>query len=234
MFIPRLVIGPEAQAFAPWCPEPDAMTRKRVQAAVDERHRQLGVDCLPLLHLDWRDYTHPAYLDALEHLAGLRERGEIAHLGVANFDTDHLRLLLRHSVPIAANQVSFSLLDRRAAGRMSELCLSGGVKPPARGALAGGLLGERWLDQPDPTDVAAVSLVIRERFGPTQPCPRPWRWTHARWRSKSPRSGAWPGLRNQFTRRGHHPRHSPAPLRPRTGRSACRGRGTCRGAPRGS
>lgn len=169
MFIPRLVTGAEAQAFTPWCPQPDAMTRKRVQAAVDERHRQLGVDCLPLLHLDWRDYTHPAYLDALEHLAGLRERGEIAHLGVANFDTDHLRLLLRHSVPIAANQVSFSLLDRRAAGRMSELCLSGGVKPPARGALAGGLLGERWLDQPDPTDVAAVSLVIRERFGPGRP-----------------------------------------------------------------
>jgi aryl-alcohol dehydrogenase-like predicted oxidoreductase/enamine deaminase RidA (YjgF/YER057c/UK114 family) len=141
-----------AHAFTHWRPAPDAVTPERVQAAIDDRRRCLGVDCIDLLQLDWRDYTHPAYLDAMEHLVRLRERVQIAHLGVTNFDTDHLRLLLRHGVPVATNQVSFSLLDRRAAGRLSALCLSSGVKLLARGTLAGGLLNERWLNQPDPSD----------------------------------------------------------------------------------
>ena len=55
----------------------------------------------------------------MKELAELREEGLIGHLGVTNFDTDHLRLLVSHGIPIATNQVCFSLLDRRAAEEMS-------------------------------------------------------------------------------------------------------------------
>ena len=156
--------GSRALAFTKWCPEPDLMTPERVRAGIDERCRRLGVECIDLLQFHWWDYTHPAYLDALEQLMRLRERGQIAHLGLTNFNTDHLHLLLSHGVPIATNQVSFSLLDRRAAGRMSELCLQRGVKLLAYGTLAGGFLSERWLDRPDPTETADWSKSKYRRF----------------------------------------------------------------------
>jgi aryl-alcohol dehydrogenase-like predicted oxidoreductase/enamine deaminase RidA (YjgF/YER057c/UK114 family) len=153
-----------AHAFTKWCPEPDEMTAARVQEGIDERRSRLGVERIDLLQFHWWDYTHPGYLDALEHLMRLRERGQIHHLGLTNFDTDHLHLLRRHGVSIATNQVSFSLLDRRAAGRMSELCQAEGIKLLAYGTLAGGFLSERWLGQSEPTALEDWSKSKYHRF----------------------------------------------------------------------
>jgi enamine deaminase RidA (YjgF/YER057c/UK114 family) len=43
-----------------------------------------------------------------------------------------------------------SLLDNRAAGRMTALCLRKGVRLIAYGTIAGGWLSKRWLGQPEP------------------------------------------------------------------------------------
>ncbi len=96
----------------------------------------------------------------------LQREGLIAHLGTTNFDTDHLRVLVKHGIPILTNQVSFSLLDRRAAGPMSRFCLEHGVKLLAYGTLAGGLLSERWLGVPEPAqgDIADWSKSKYKRF----------------------------------------------------------------------
>ena len=153
-----------AHAFTKWCPEPDEMTAPRVQAGIDERRSRLGVERIDLMQFHWWDYTHPGYLDAMAHLMELRERGQIHHLGLTNFDTDHLHLLCRHGISIATNQVSFSLLDRRAAGRMSQLCQAEGIKLLAYGTLAGGFLSERWLGQSEPTAVADWSKSKYHRF----------------------------------------------------------------------
>ena len=53
-------------------------------------------------------------------------------------------------VPIVSNQVSFSLLDRRALNGMTELCQRSGVNLLAYGTVAGGLLTERWLGRSEP------------------------------------------------------------------------------------
>ena len=111
-----------AHAFTKWCPEPQPMSAERVQTGIAERRSRLGVERLDLLQFHWWDYTHPGYIDGIEQLMRLQEQGQIRHLGVTNFDTDHLRLLRRQGAPIATNQVSLSLLDRRATGRMSALC----------------------------------------------------------------------------------------------------------------
>lgn len=59
----------------------------------------------------WR-YDDPRYLDALLHLRTLREEGLIRHLGVTNFDTPHLRILLTSGIPIICNQVNICILSR--------------------------------------------------------------------------------------------------------------------------
>jgi len=156
--------SPGARAFTKWCPEPGPMTPELVRAGVEERRQRLGVACIDLLQFHWWDYRHPAYLDAFGELVALQQEGWIAHLGLTNFDTDHLRLLRRHGVPVVTNQVSFSLLDRRAAGRMSEFCLTEGVRLLAYGTLAGGFLADRWVGQPEPEAIGDWSKNKYKRF----------------------------------------------------------------------
>ena len=138
------------RAFTKWCPVPGPMTPEVVRAGVERSRARLGVERIDLLQFHWWTFEHLAYIDAARELAALRDEGLIAHLGTTNFDTDHLNVLVGHGVPVLTNQVSFSLLDRRAAGAMSAFCLAHGVRLMAYGTLAGGLLSERWLGVPEP------------------------------------------------------------------------------------
>ena len=94
-----------------------------MREGVERSRSRLGVETIDLLQFHWWSFEHPAYLDAMKHLDALRREGLIRHLGVTNFDTAHLNVLVKHGIPIVSNQVSFSLLDRRAAGEMSAFCL---------------------------------------------------------------------------------------------------------------
>jgi diketogulonate reductase-like aldo/keto reductase/enamine deaminase RidA (YjgF/YER057c/UK114 family) len=119
-----------------------------------------------LMQFHWWSFRHPAWLDALREMAAMRVEGALRHLGLTNFDTDHLRVALKHGLPVVTNQLSFSLLDRRAAGRMSDLCLAHGVKLLAYGTLGGGFLSERWLGREEPaeSDIADWSKMKYRRF----------------------------------------------------------------------
>ncbi|MCM0019976.1 MAG: aldo/keto reductase, partial [Tagaea sp.] len=106
--------GASAVAFTKWCPPPGPMTPDIVAEGVGRSFARLGIPRIDLMQFHWWQYRHPAYLDALVEMARLRAEGKFRAIGLTNFDTDHLRLLLKHGIPIATNQVSFSLLDRRA------------------------------------------------------------------------------------------------------------------------
>ena len=137
-------------AFTKWCPTPARMDTGTVRAAMERSLRRLNVSQIDLLQLHWWTFEHPAYLDAMRELAALQHEGLIRHLGVTNFDTDHLRVLVGQGIRIASNQVSFSLLDRRATEDMTAFCLANGIRLLAYGTLAGGLISEKWLDRPEP------------------------------------------------------------------------------------
>ena len=121
------------------------MTADIVRKGVQERLDRLGVDKVDLLQFHWWTFEHPAWLDALHEMARLKEEGLIGAIGVTNFDAAHLALALADGVPVATNQVSFSLVDRRAAGALSALCRDKGVKLLAYGTLCGGFLSDKWL-----------------------------------------------------------------------------------------
>lgn len=151
-------------AFTKWCPPPGPMTSEIVRAGVEERRKRLGVDRIDLLQFHWWTFDHPAWLDALHEMAKLREEGIIGEIGVTNFDAAHLHLAHADGIPLATNQVSFSLLDRRAAGPLTALCEKAGMKLFAYGTLCGGFLSERWLDKPEPADIADWSGMKYKRF----------------------------------------------------------------------
>ena len=73
-------------------------------------------------------YADPSWLDCLFWLQDLKEEGLIGNLGLANFDTAHLRIALTSGIDIVSNQVSYSLIDQRARGGMADLCLERGIK----------------------------------------------------------------------------------------------------------
>ena len=153
-----------ARAFTKWCPPPGPMTAAAVREGVQRSLDRLRVPRIDLLQFHWWTFDHPAYIDAMVELARLQQEGLIAHLGLANFDTAHLRVLLAEGIPIASNQVCISLLDRRATEAMSTLCMERGVRLVAYGVLGGGFLSERWLGAPEPDAVGDWSKMKYQRF----------------------------------------------------------------------
>ena len=154
-FLQRVAAGEPSGPHRPailtkWCPPPGPMTPDGVRAGVEKSLRRLGVSSIDLMQFHWWTFEHPGYLDAMKEFVKLQSEGIIRHIGVTNFDTAHLRVLVKHGVRVATNQVCFSLLDRRAGGAMSAFCLEYGVRLLAYGTLAGGLMSERWLGQPEP------------------------------------------------------------------------------------
>ncbi|WP_343711955.1 aldo/keto reductase [Inquilinus sp.] len=151
-------------AFTKWCPEPGPMTAAVIRRGVQERLDRLGVDRVDLLQFHWWSFEHPAWLDALHEMARLREEGLVGAIGVTNFDAAHLAVALADGVPVLTNQVSFSLVDRRAAGALSDLCRAKGVKLLAYGTLCGGFLSDKWLGKPEPDTMPDWSRSKYKRF----------------------------------------------------------------------
>ena len=155
---------PGVRAFTKWCPPPGPMTAAVVREGVMRSAERLRVNRIDLLQFHWWSFDDPRYLDAMVELARLREEGLIAHLGLANFDTAHLRVLLAEGIPIATNQVCMSLLDRRGTEAMSTLCQAHGVRLLTYGVLGGGFLGEKWLGAEEPAEVNDWSKMKYRRF----------------------------------------------------------------------
>ncbi len=155
---------PGVRAFTKWCPPPGTMSAAVVREGVQRSLDRLQTPCIDLLQFHWWTFDHPGYIDAMAELAKLREEGLIRAIGLCNFDTAHLRVLLNEGMPIASNQVCMSLLDRRGTEAMSQLCLERGVKLLTYGVLGGGFLSERWLGASAPAEVLDWSKMKYQRF----------------------------------------------------------------------
>ncbi len=156
----------DLQFLTKWTPAPGAHTPATVRAAVRRSLDRLRTEAIDLLQFHaWR-YADPSWLDCLFALQELKDEGRIRHLGLTNFDAVHLDMVLNSGIEVVSNQVSFSLLDGRAAGAMTDVCLRHGVQLLAYGTLAGGLLTERWhgAADPGPEGVETWSEMKYRRF----------------------------------------------------------------------
>ncbi|NIL99413.1 MAG: aldo/keto reductase [Acidobacteria bacterium] len=162
----RLADPTAVQLLTKWVPPPGPLTRDDAQDAVQRALDRLGVERLDLLQFHAWNYDDPCYLDGLFYLDELRRGGLIRHLGLTNFDTAHLRVVVRSGIEIASNQVSFSVLDRRPLAKLVPFCVENDIKLLAYGTLAGGLLTDRYLDVPDPgmDGLPTWSLMKYRRF----------------------------------------------------------------------
>lgn len=152
----------ETQAFTKWVPRPARMTRAVVEDAIKVSLSRMKVETLDLLQFHWWDYGDKGYLDALKHLADLRDEGRIRHLALTNFDTERLRTIGEAGIKIVSNQVQYSIVDRRPEVRMAQYCRDHGISLLTYGTVLGGLLSEQYLGQPEPRASILTTASLRK------------------------------------------------------------------------
>jgi aryl-alcohol dehydrogenase-like predicted oxidoreductase/enamine deaminase RidA (YjgF/YER057c/UK114 family) len=154
------------QLLTKWVPKPGRVSKAEVRTAVERALTRLGVEAIDLLQYHAWNYADESWLETLFDLQDLKTRGLIRHLGLTNVDTAHLRVVVASGIDVLSNQVSFSLLDQRAAGGLASYCAQHRVHLLAYGTLAGGFLTERFLGAPEPDweRLSTWSLMKYGRF----------------------------------------------------------------------
>jgi len=122
----------------------------------------MNVSSLDLLQFYWWDYNNPYYMDALKYLSDLRDKGIIKHIGLTNFDTERMQIMIDSKLKIVSNQVQYSIIDRRSEVQMIPFCLKHNISLLAYGTLCGGLMSERWLGKIQPSTVELGTLSLRK------------------------------------------------------------------------
>jgi len=138
------------------------MTRQVVADNIAVSLQRMAMEALDLLQFHWWEYTDARYLEALAHLSQLRDEGKIRHLGLTNFDTEHLKRIVESGIRVVSNQVQFSLIDRRPEVQMIPFCQVYNIQLLTYGTLCGGLLSEQYLGQPEPRGNALNTASLRK------------------------------------------------------------------------
>ncbi len=162
----KYIAKDKLQLLTKWVPPPGKVSKKAIREAVQISLDRMQLERLDVLQYHAWNYADAAWLDQLYYLQELRAEGLIHHLGLTNFDTAHLKMVLDSGIKVVSNQICFSLLDQRAKHGMLDLCQRYGVKTLAFGTLAGGFLSEKWLNQPEPVidKLATWSQMKYKRF----------------------------------------------------------------------
>ena len=148
------------RALTKWVPQPGRITRSIVNESIDRSLHRMGVSMVDLLQFHWWDYNNPYYMDALKYLSDLRDEGKIKHIGLTNFDTERLQIMIDSDLQIVSNQVQYSIIDRRPEVKMIPFCLENNISLLCYGSICGGLMSERYLGrmQPSTTELNTLSL----------------------------------------------------------------------------
>ena len=149
------------QALTKWVPHPGRIEYSIVKENIQKSLSRMEVDSLDLLQFHWWDYNNPYYMDALKYLSNLRDEGLIKHIGLTNFDTERMQIMMDSGLQIVSNQIQYSIIDRRPEVKMVQFCNEHNIKLLAYGSLCGGLLSERYLgkiQEPSAFDLDTLSL----------------------------------------------------------------------------
>eukprot|EP00877_Chromochloris_zofingiensis_P015228 jgi/Chrzof1/995/Cz01g36060.t1 len=159
----------------------DAMVESAVERIRVNVLGQEGLQgALDLLQLHWFEFQDHDVLPVLRTLGRLVEDKtewnaetnemmiiepkKIKTIGLIDFPCEVIVQVLRAGVPVTSVQVQYSILDTSAQATM-ECCKSAGIKVLARGALAGGLISDRYLGVSCPSTTSGAEGGSFEETG---------------------------------------------------------------------
>jgi len=135
-------------------PIPYRFTKNSVLRALRGSLERLGLERVDLYQLHW-----PSPVVSIEtYVEGLAlavQSGLARHVGVSNYNVDQMqrasKVLARHGLPLASNQVEYHLLQRKAErSGLLERCQETGVRLIAYSPLAMGLLTGKYTPETPP------------------------------------------------------------------------------------
>jgi aryl-alcohol dehydrogenase-like predicted oxidoreductase len=150
--------------FVPDLSDLPRVDRAYVERIIDRSLERLRMERLDLVQFHWWDFEVPGYVETALELERLRRAGKIARVGVTNFDARHLQELLAAGVRVEAHQLQYSLVDRRPAQGMVDLCRTHSIALLCYGTVCGGFLSERWLGVPPPAGPMENRSLIKYRL----------------------------------------------------------------------
>lgn len=161
----RVVVATKFMPF-PW-----RLGRDSLLAALRRSLKRLGVEQVDLYQVHWPLPPVPLATWA-EALADAVEAGLTRAVGVSNFSADQMRrvqaVLARRGVPLASNQVEYSLLQRRPEENgLVAACQELGVTLIAYSPLAQGLLTGKYTPENPPPGLRG--LRFKRRLGQLPP-----------------------------------------------------------------
>ena len=107
-------------------------------------------------------YQNLNYFDAMDHLVGLKAEGKIKNIGLTNFDTTRVKIMIEKGFKLVSNQVQYSILDQRPEKLMAPFCQKHGMHLLTYGTLLGGFLSEKYLDSPDPHRAELITSSLQK------------------------------------------------------------------------
>ncbi len=97
-------------------PTPIRLLRHQFMAALDASLTRLGVHSIDLYYIHW-PFTFLSIETLMDMMAQAVEAGKVRAVGVSNFNAKQMRRaatrLARYNIPLAANEVHYSLLHRQ-------------------------------------------------------------------------------------------------------------------------
>lgn len=154
----------KVQALTKWVPQPRTITRSLVNENIERSLRRMSVNSLDLLQFHWWDYNNPYYIDALKYLSDLQNKGIIKHVGLTNFDTERMQIMVDSGLHIISNQVQYSIIDRRPEVKMIPFCLKHNISLLAYGSICGGLMSERYLGRTQEPSIADLDTLSLQKY----------------------------------------------------------------------
>jgi len=158
---PRLQIHTK---YVPDLSELANLTAASTERIIDRSLLRLGIERLDLVQFHWWDYDIPGWIEAALQLDRLRQAGKIAHIGLTNFDTDHVAAMVAAGVPVLTHQVQYSLLDDRPSRTMVDFCATNAIKLLCYGTVAGGFLSDRWLGGTAPVETPGNRSLMKYKL----------------------------------------------------------------------
>ncbi len=149
------------QALTKWVPQPGRITHSVAKENIQKSLDRMDVSSLDLLQFHWWDYNNPYYMDALKYLSNLRDEGLIKYIGLTNFDTERMQIMMDSNLNIVSNQVQYSIIDRRPEVKMVPFCIKHDISLLAYGSLCGGLISEKYvgrMQEPSAWELDTLSL----------------------------------------------------------------------------
>ena len=167
-------LAPLVQVHTKFVPDYEKLgnvKRDYVESIIDRSIRRLKVERLDVVQYYWWDPDgKPGFIDTGLILRDLQKAGKIARIGVSNFNTRQLKMLVDGGVPISTNQPQYSPVDRRPESELIPYSQSQGIVQLCYGTLSGGFFSADQLGKPEPFEpLANRSLtkykLIIEDFG---------------------------------------------------------------------